>query len=69
MFVYILNQVMGKQGCDSQWLFSSSLCYDNFCTKTDTGEKIKYSRIPKNTETQQKNTKENTKKTTEINWD
>ena len=29
----------------------------------------KYSRIPKNTETQQENTKENTKKTTEINWD
>ena len=27
--------------------------------------KIKYSRIPKNTETQQ----ENTKKTTKINWD
>ena len=31
--------------------------------------KIKYSRIPKNTETQQENAKENTKKTTEINWD
>ena len=30
---------------------------------------MKYSRIPKNTETQQKNTNENTKKTTEINWD
>ena len=44
------------------------LCYDNFYTKTDTGDKIKYSRIPKNTETQE-NTKENTKKTTEINWD
>ena len=43
------------------------LCYDNFCTKTDTGDKIKYSRIPKNAETQQENTKENTKKTTEIN--
>ena len=41
---------------------SSSLCYDNLCT-------IKYSRIPKNTETQQENTKENTKKTTETNWD
>ena len=45
------------------------LCYDNFCTKTETGNKIKYSRIPKNTETQQENTKENPKKTTEINWD
>ena len=45
------------------------LCYDNFCTKTDTGDKIKYSRIPKNKETQQENTKKNTKKTTEINWD
>ena len=30
---------------------------------------IKYSRILKNTRTQQENTKENTKKTTEINWD
>ena len=48
---------------------SSSLCYDNFCTKTDTGDKIKYIRIPKNTEIQKKNAKENTKKTTEINWD
>ena len=40
----------------------ASLCYHNFCTKTDTGDKIKYSRIPKNTETQQDNTKDNTKK-------
>ena len=53
----------------AEWLCSSSLCYGSFCTKTDTGDKIKYSRIPKNTETQQENTKENTKKTTEINWD
>ena len=42
---------------------------DNFCIKTDTGDKIKYSRIPKNTEIQQEDTKENIKKTTEINWD
>ena len=48
---------------------ASSLCYDNFCTKTDTEDKIKYNRIPKNTETQQEKTKENTKKTIEINWD
>ena len=48
------------------WLCSSSLHYDNFCT-TDTGNKIKYRSIPRNTETQQENTKENTKKTTEIN--
>ena len=33
------------------------------------GDKIKYNRLPKNTETQQENTKENSKKTTEINWD
>ena len=46
-----------------------SLGYDNFCTKTDTGNKIKYRTIPKNTKTQQENTKENTKRTTEINWD
>ena len=45
------------------------VCYDNFCIKTDTGDKIKYSRPPKNTETQQQSTKENTKKKTEINWD
>ena len=38
------------------------LYYGNFCTKTDTGDKTKYSSIPKNTETQQKNTRENTKK-------
>ena len=37
--------------------------------KTDTGDIIKYRRIPKNTETQQENTKENTKKTTKINWE
>ena len=43
--------------------------YTNFCTKTDTGNKINYIRIPKNKETQQENTKENTKNTTEINWD
>ena len=53
----------------NSWLCTSSLCYDNFGLKTDTGDKIKYSRIPKNTETQQENNKENTKKTTEINWD
>ena len=66
MLVYILKREIGY---DSYWLCSSSLCYDNFCTKTDTASKIKYSRIPKNTETQQKNTKENAKMTTEINWD
>ena len=33
-----------------------------------TGDKIKYSRIPKNTETQE-NTKENTKNTTGISGD
>ena len=66
MFVYILKREIGY---DSKWLCSSSLCFDNFYTKTDSGDKIKYSRIPKNTETQQEKTKENTKKTTEINWD
>ena len=45
------------------------LCYDNFCSKTNTGDKIKCSRLPKNTETQQEMTKENTKNTTEINCD
>ena len=64
MIVYILKLELGN---DSYWLCSCLLCYDNFCTKTDTGDKIKYS--IKNTETQQENTKENTKKATEINWD
>ena len=41
---------------------SFSLCYDNFCTRPDTGDKIKYSRILKDTETQQETTKENTLK-------
>ena len=62
MFVYILKREIGYGS-------SSPLYYDNFCTKTDTGDKIKYSRIPKNTETQQENAKENTKMTTERNWD
>ena len=38
-------------------------CYDNFCTKTDTGDKPKYCTLPKNTEKQQNsNTNKNTKK-------
>ena len=44
------------------------LCYA-FCTKTDTGDKIKCSKLYKNTETQQEKAKENTKKATKINWD
>ena len=48
--------------------FALLRCYDNFCTKTDTGDKIKYSRIPNNTETQQGNIKQNTEKITKINW-
>ena len=51
-----------------KWLWSSSLNYDNFCTKSGTGNKIKYCRFPKNIETQQENAKENTEKATEINW-
>ena len=66
MFVYILKLEIDY---DSEWQCSSSLYYDNLCTKTDTGEKIKYSRIPKNEETQQENTKKNTKKTAGINGD
>ena len=37
--------------------------------KSDRGDKIKCSRILKNKETQHENTKKNTKKTNEINWD
>ena len=33
------------------------------------GDKIKSNRLSKFTETQQENTKEKAKKTTEINWD
>ena len=32
------------------------------------GDKIKYNGLLKNTKTEQENTRENTKKTTEINW-
>ena len=53
MFVYILKREIDY---DSKWLSCSSLYYDNFCIKTDTGDKIKYSRIPKNKKTQQENT-------------
>ena len=48
-----------------KWLCCSSLCYNNFFATTDTG--IQRIQLPGNTETQQENTKENTKKTTEIN--
>ena len=41
----------------------------NFCTKIDTGNKVKYCGLPKNMETQQENVKKNTKETTVINWD
>ena len=58
-----------SQAGNRLWLCSSSLCYDNFCTKTDTGDKVKYIGIPENTETLQENAKENTNKTTETNWD
>ena len=63
MFVYILKREIDY---DSKWLCSSSLYYDNFCAKTDTGDKIKYSRIRKNKKTQQENAKKNTPKTNEI---
>ena len=62
MFVYILKREIGYDS----WLMALHLFlmldYDNFCTKTDTSDKIKYSRIPKNTETQQENAKGNTKR-------
>ena len=51
------------------WQLIALLFLDNFYTKADTGGKVKYSRLPKNTDTQQQNTKENSIKTTEINWD
>ena len=38
------------------------ILYNDFCAKIDASDKIKYSRIPKNTETLQENTKEHTKK-------
>ena len=66
MIVYILKLELDN---DSYWLCSCLLCYDNFCTKTDTGDKIKYSRIPKNVEIKQEFSRENTKKITEIYWD
>ena len=47
------------------YILKREIDYDS----ADTVDKIKYSRIPKSTETQQENTTENTKKITEINWD
>ena len=41
-----------------------SLCHDNFCTKANTGDKIKYTRLPRNRETKQQKTKENTTEVT-----
>ena len=43
-----------------KWLCSSLLCYNNFCAKTNTGDKMKYHKFFNNTEAQQKNTEENT---------
>ena len=37
--------------------------------KLKSNHKIKYNKLSKNTETQQENTEENTKKTDETNWD
>ena len=42
------------------WLCFSSFCYNDFCTKADTGAKIKYYWVFKDPETQQGNTKETT---------
>ena len=45
-----------------KWLYSSLLCSNNFPSQIDTVNKIKYFKLSKNPETQQKNTKENTSK-------
>ena len=71
MFVYILKGEIGyiiqlsfvnfnKFKIAMKWLCSSLLCYNNFSTKADTGDKIEYYKLSNNTETQQKNTKKNT---------
>ena len=62
MFVYIVKWELGYAANDSG-LFRYAVII------SDTGDKIKYGRFPKNIETQQQNTKENTKKTTEMNRD
>ena len=46
--------------------YSSPLCYNNFPTQTDAGDKIVYDRFPKNPETQQEYQK--IRKTTEISF-
>ena len=50
-----------------KWVCSSLLCYNNFCTKADTDDRIKYCRLLNNTETQQEY--QTTLKTTRINCD
>ena len=60
LFVWHLSSVLVHFYITIKWFCSSLLCYDNFCTITDSGNKIKYCRLPKNSETQQEKTKENT---------
>ena len=48
-----------------KWLCSSSLSYKKFCTKTDTGDKIKYYRFSNN-KIHRENTKEKQLKLTGI---
>ena len=45
LFWYIFKITM-------KWLWSSSLCITDFCTKTGAGDKIKYYRLSKNIKTQ-----------------
>lgn len=43
-----------------KWLYFSSLCYNNFHTKTQKGDKITDYELRKNAEAQQGSTNENT---------
>lgn len=47
--------------------WSSSLCYNNFCSKTGTGDKIKYYRLPNNPNSQ--NEYQRILMKTGINWE
>ena len=62
MFVYIVKWELG-------YATNGSALFRYAKIISDTCDKIKYGRFPKNIETQQQNTKENTKKTTEMNRD
>ena len=59
---YLLSILIHFQNYNEMVLLfynKNTFCYNNFCTKTDTSDRIKYYTLPSNAETQQENTNEN----------